>query len=98
MNSAAVERLRLENELRRAMEGDQLSLHYQIKIDARDGSIAGLEALMRWRHPELGMVPPVTFIPVAEEIGLIVDFGAWVLEEACRQTKAWRDAGYLMES
>ena len=93
MNSAAVERLRLENELRRAMEGDQLSLHYQIKIDARDGSIAGLEALMRWRHPELGMVPPVTFIPVAEEIGLIVDFGAWVLEEACRQTKAWRDAG-----
>ncbi len=93
MNSAAIERLKLENELRRALERGQLSLHYQIKIDARDGSIAGVEALMRWRHPELGMVPPVRFIPVAEEIGLIVGFGEWVLEEACRQLKAWRDAG-----
>ena len=93
MNSAAVERLRLENELRHAMARGQLALHYQIKVDARDGSIAGLEALMRWRHPELGLVPPVTFIPVAEEIGLIVSFGTWVLEEACRQAKAWRDAG-----
>ena len=93
MNSAAVEKLRLENDLRRAMERGQLSLHYQIKIDARDGGIVGVEALMRWRHPELGMVPPVTFIPIAEDIGLIISFGEWVLEEACRQSKAWRDAG-----
>ena len=93
MNSAAVERLRLENELRRALERNQLSLHYQLKIDARDGGVAGVEALLRWQHPELGWVPPVTFIPVAEEIGLIVRFGEWVLEEACRQSKAWCDAG-----
>ena len=93
MNSAAVERLRLENDLRRAMERGQLALHYQIKIDARDGGIVGVEALMRWRHPELGMVPPVRFIPIAEDIGLIVSLGEWVLEEACRQIKAWCDAG-----
>ncbi len=93
MNSAAIERLRLENELRRALERDQLSLYYQIKVDARTGGIAGVEALLRWRHPELGMVPPVTFVPVAEEIGLIVSFGEWVLEAACRQLQSWRAAG-----
>jgi diguanylate cyclase (GGDEF)-like protein len=93
MNSAAVERLRLENELRHAQERNQLSLHYQIKVDARDGCIAGVEALLRWQHPDLGRVPPVTFIPIAEDVGLIVSFGEWVLEEACRQIKAWRDAG-----
>jgi EAL domain-containing protein (putative c-di-GMP-specific phosphodiesterase class I) len=93
MNSAAVEKLRLENDLRRAMERGQLALHYQIKIDAQYGGIVGVEALMRWRHPELGMVPPVRFIPIAEDIGLIVGLGEWVLEEACRQIKAWCDAG-----
>ncbi len=93
MNGAAIERLRMEGELRRAVERGQLSLHYQMKIDVRDGSIAGLEALLRWQHPVFGMVPPVTFIPIAEDIGLIVQFGEWVLEEACRQLKQWRDAG-----
>ena len=65
MNNTAVERLRLENDLRNAMARRQLSLHYQVKIDVRNGGIAGVEALMRWQHPQLGMVPPVTFIPIA---------------------------------
>ncbi len=93
MNNTAVERLRLENDLRNAMARRQLSLHYQVKIDVRNGGIAGVEALMRWQHPQLGMVPPVTFIPIAEDIGLIVNFGEWALEEACCQIKAWKDAG-----
>jgi diguanylate cyclase (GGDEF)-like protein/PAS domain S-box-containing protein len=93
MNSAAVARLRIEGELRRARERGQLALHYQIRVDARTGNIAGLEALMRWRHPDLGMVPPGTFIPIAEEAGLIVDLGEWVIDTACRQSRAWRDAG-----
>ena len=93
MNSAAVERLKLESELRYAQERGQLSLHYQIKVDARSGGIAGLEALMRWNHPELGMVPPVRFIPIAEEIGLIVQLGEWVIDTTCRQLRLWREAG-----
>ena len=70
-----------------------MSLHYQIKVDARSGGIAGLEALMRWNHPELGMVPPVRFIPIAEEIGLIVQLGEWVIDTTCRQLRLWREAG-----
>lgn len=93
MNSAAVERLRIENELRRALERRQLSLHYQVKVDTRSGGIDGVEALLRWQHPDLGAVPPVAFVPIAEDIGLIVAFGEWVLEEACRQLKSWSDAG-----
>ena len=93
MNSAAIERLKLESELRHAQERGQLSLHYQIKVDARSGGIAGLEALMRWNHPELGMVPPVRFIPIAEEIGLIVQLGEWVIDTTCRQLRLWREAG-----
>jgi diguanylate cyclase (GGDEF)-like protein len=93
MNSAAVERLKMESELRHALERDELLLHYQPKIDVHSGRITGVEALMRWQHPERGLVPPGVFIPVAEETGLIVAMGEWVLEEACRQKKAWRDAG-----
>ncbi len=93
MNSAAVEKLKLEGELRHALERKQFVLHYQPKIDAVSGHLTGVEALIRWQHPEWGLVPPGRFIPVAEEIGLIVSIGEWVLEEACRQKKAWREAG-----
>lgn len=93
MNTAAVERLKMESELRYALERGELLLHYQPKVDVSSGRITGVEALMRWQHPERGLVPPGKFIPVAEETGLIVAMGEWVLEEACRQKKAWRDAG-----
>lgn len=93
MNAAAVARLKMESDLRHALERGELCLHYQPKIDVLSDRIAGVEALMRWQHPERGMVSPGQFIPVAEEAGLIVEMGEWVLEEACRQMKAWRDAG-----
>ncbi len=94
MNTETFEKLTLENELRRALDRRQFVLHYQPKIDARTGHIAGVEALMRWDHPKWGLVPPVQFIPVAEEIGLIVAMGEWVLDEACRQLRAWDVAGF----
>ncbi|HEX7636057.1 MAG TPA: EAL domain-containing protein [Noviherbaspirillum sp.] len=93
MNQRAKEHLWFESELRRALTSDQLQLHYQPKVSLRNGRIVGAEALLRWRHPERGMVPPGLFIPVAEETGLILDIGAWVLEEACRQIRAWEETG-----
>jgi EAL domain-containing protein (putative c-di-GMP-specific phosphodiesterase class I) len=93
MNEAALERLMLENSLRVAIERRELVLHYQPQIELASGRIVGAEALIRWRHPQLGMIPPVRFIPVAEASGLIVPIGAWVLKEACRQAAAWREAG-----
>ena len=93
MNSAAVERLKMEGELRHALDRNELLLHYQPKVDVQTGRITGVEALMRWQHPERGLVPPGVFIPVAEETGLIVAMGEWVLEEACRQKQQWREAG-----
>lgn len=87
MSSSNVERLKLETELRKAIEREELILHYQPQIDIATGSVTGVEALIRWQHPEFGLVPPSRFIPLAEEMGLIVDVSEWALEEACRCAK-----------
>ena len=93
MNVRAVERQSIEESLRRALERRGFSLHYQPKINLRTGEITGAEALIRWTHPTRGPVPPAQFIPVAEECGLILPIGNWVLREACKQAQAWTDAG-----
>ncbi len=90
MHASAVERLELETDLRRALERDEFLLHYQPVLRVEDQRIVGFEALLRWRHPRRGMVDPAAFIAVAEETNLIVQIGAWVLREACRQLRAWR--------
>jgi diguanylate cyclase (GGDEF)-like protein/PAS domain S-box-containing protein len=93
MNIRAVERQSIEESLRRALERNEFALHYQPKIDLRTGAITGAEALLRWTHPTHGLVSPARFIPVAEDCGLILPIGAWVLREACAQARAWVDAG-----
>jgi diguanylate cyclase (GGDEF)-like protein/PAS domain S-box-containing protein len=93
MKTRASERLRLENEMRSALKRNEFLLHYQPQVDTQSGKIVGLEALVRWQHPERGMVPPGVFIPVAEDSGLIVPLGKWIMQEACAQYKAWLDAG-----
>lgn len=93
MNQRVHERLTMEGELRKALANDELVVHYQPQIDLHSGRIVGAEALVRWQHPERGLVPPMQFIPMAEETGLIIPISEWILDTVCRQQQAWLKAG-----
>ena len=96
MHAKALRRLRLESDLHQAFEKQEFETHYQPKVDMHSGKIIGMEALIRWRHAELGLISPADFIPIAEESGLIFDIGKWVLRSSCRQAKSWHDAGFAL--
>ena len=97
MNLKAVERQTLEGSLRGALERKEFLLHYQPKVNLDTGEITGVEALIRWQQPDRGLVPPSQFVPIAEDCGLIVQIGSWVLREACKQAREWQDTGLPFE-
>ncbi|MDP4092023.1 MAG: EAL domain-containing protein [Bacillota bacterium] len=94
LNVRYQERYEMEGSLRHAIVRDELDIHYQPQVDINTGKIVSLEALLRWNHPKLGMIPPAKFIPIAEETGLIIPIGEWVLRKACKKVKDWQDQGY----
>jgi len=96
MNSKALERIALENDLRYAITRNELVVHYQPKVHCETGGITGVEALVRWQNPERGMVAPMDFIPIAEEMGMIVQIGEWVLNTACAQVRKWHEQGHKL--
>jgi diguanylate cyclase (GGDEF)-like protein len=93
MNVKARERLMLESQLRRALDRNEFTLYYQPRVDLFSGQVIGAEALLRWRHPDMGLVPPVQFIPILEETGMIIPVGEWVLQQASQQNRTWQDLG-----
>lgn len=94
MNARAIYRLELENHLRKALERDEFIIYYQPQVEISTGLIMGIEALIRWQHPEWGLISPAEFIPIAEDTGLILSIGEWVIQTACYQAKAWQDLGF----
>ncbi len=96
MNATALQRLTLENALRHALERDELRVYYQPQVETKTGRIIGVEALVRWQHPEMGVISPVMFIPMAEQNGMIIEIGDWVMKTACRQVYEWKKAGHTL--
>ena len=94
VNARALQRISLEHGLRRCLAHEELEVYYQPIFDYRSGAVSGMEALLRWKHPEMGFIPPSVFIPLAEAIGVMIPIGTWVLRTACRQVRAWHQAGF----
>ncbi|QRG68663.1 sensor domain-containing protein [Brevibacillus choshinensis] len=97
MEAKSLERILMENELRKAIDQEQFHVYYQPKMDIGSQTLTGMEALVRWVHPELGLISPGKFIPIAEESGLIVELGEWILKEACKQNKKWHEEGHELK-